>query len=328
MFIEVKEYGAKIGIDGGKLVVTKEGAELAQFPLGLIESAVVHTSVQISSQAVAALSRKGVKITWVNMADEILCCTSADSPRYCTRRKGLYRMADDKAASLNISKRIIRAKIDSQAEMLVSMGQCSDEGSARLKALSEKVMICNNKLALLGIEGEAAKEYYSELKALFPQKMRFNGRLKHPPKDEVNSVLSYSYTLLYNRLVLEIVGAGLDPYCGFLHENGYSRYTLACDLMEIFRASVSDRAAVCFLNKCDSSFFSKKGTAVYLSDKGRKIFCSDFLDILDTDCPEIYVKNGFAKTRKGSIKETVAELAAAADRIGADINAQTEGRCG
>ena len=98
--------------------------------------------------------------------------------------------------------------------------------------------------------------------------------------------------------------------------------------MEIFRASVSDRAAVCFLNKCDGSFFSRKGTAIYLSDKGRRIFCSDFLDVLDSDCPDIYVKNGFAKTWKGSIKGTVAELAAAADRVSADINAQTEGRCG
>ena len=121
MFIEVKEYGAKIGIDGGKLVVTKDGAELAQFPLGLIESAVVHTSVQISSQAVAALSRKGVKITWVNMADEIVCCTSADNPRYCTRRKGLYRMADDKAASLNISKIVFRTSSSSTLISMISL---------------------------------------------------------------------------------------------------------------------------------------------------------------------------------------------------------------
>lgn len=328
MFIEVKEFGAKVGISSGKLVVTKEGAELGRFPLGLVEAAAVHTSVQISSQAVASLSKQGVRIMWVNMSEEIICCTSADSPRFSARRKGLYRMSESPSVCIDISGRIIRAKINSQTDTLLSMGICSSDDTAHLRALSDKAIICGNKLDLLGIEGEAAKEYYNILSRAFPENMKFEGRRKHPPKDEINAVLSYSYTLLYNRVVLELVGAGLDPYCGFLHENGYSRYTLACDLMEPLRAPVSDIVSVSFLQKCDSSFFCTSGNAVYLSDKGRKLFRTDFSVFLDSVCPDKYTVNGFSRSYNGYIKAIAAELAAAADRYGSDIAAQTEGRCG
>ena len=152
MFIEVKEFGAKVGISGGKLVVTKEGAELGRFPIGLVEAAAVHTSVQISSQAVAALSRQGVRIMWVNMSDEIICCTSADSPRFSARRKGLYRMSESPSVCIDISGRIIRTKINSQVDTLLSMGICSTDETSHLRALSDKAIICGNKLALLGIE--------------------------------------------------------------------------------------------------------------------------------------------------------------------------------
>lgn len=328
MFIEVREYGAKVGISGGKLVITKEGAELGKFPADMIETVAVHTSVQISSQSVAALSGKGIRVAWLNSADEIICCTSADSSRFYSRRKGLYRMSDDASLCLNISAGIINAKIMGQADTLISSGLYTEDDISALKILSAKALICGNKLALLGTEGEAAKIYYSMLAKAFPEDMKFGGRQKHPPKDEINCVLSYSYSLLYNRVVLELTGMGLDPYCGFLHENGYSRYTLACDIMEIFRAVISDTAAVRFLKKCDSSCFCHKKNAVYLSNKGRKAFCTDFIDLLGSVCPVGYVKNGFAATYSGYIKGTVAELAAAADRYGSETFMQAESRCG
>lgn len=328
MFIEVREYGAKVGISGGKLVITKEGSELGRFPIDMIESVAVHTSVQISSQAVAVLSGKGIKVVWINSADEIICCTSADSPRFYSRRKGLYRMSADTALCLTVSNRIISAKIIRQADTLILSGLYNDKDTSALKSLSDKAIICSNKLALLGTEGEAAKIYYSMLSRLFPKDMKFSGRHKHPPKDEINCALSYSYTLLYNRIVLELTGTGLDPYCGFLHDNGYSRYTLACDIMEIFRSVISDQAAVIFLKKCDSSYFCRKENAVYLSDGGRKAFCSEFLEFLGSGCPDVYKKNGFPATYAGYIKGIIAELAFAADRYGSETFLYEESRCG
>lgn len=94
---------------------------------------------------------------------------------------------------------------------------------------------------LRGIEGEAAKAYFSVFDDLILQQKEdfyFNERNRRPPLDRVNAMLSFVYTLLAANCASSLETVGLDPYVGFLHRDRPGRASLALDLMEELRRSL------------------------------------------------------------------------------------------
>lgn len=90
---------------------------------------------------------------------------------------------------------------------------------------------------LMGIEGAAAAAYFATLAQDIDSIWRFTGRNRRPPRDPVNALLSLSYTLLLANMRHAILGAGLDPLLGFLHQIYPQRESLALDLIEPLRAN-------------------------------------------------------------------------------------------
>ena len=60
----------------------------------------------------------------------------------------------------------------------------------------------------------------------------FEKRSKHPPKTNVNAVLSFLYYLLSEEVEFAIQSEGLDCNAGTLHEIQQGRKSLVYDLME------------------------------------------------------------------------------------------------
>ena len=73
-------------------------------------------------------------------------------------------------------------------------------------------------------------------------------RVRRPPTDPVNAVLSLLYTFLYNQVYSAIRQAHLDPYLGHLHSLDYGRYSLVLDLMEEFRPVIVDSLVFTLFN--------------------------------------------------------------------------------
>jgi CRISP-associated protein Cas1 len=107
------------------------------------------------------------------------------------------------------------------------------------------------------------------------QRCRFaaGGRNRRPPRDPVNSVLSFAYALLTKELVATCIGAGLDPYLGVLHADRFGRPSMALDLAEEFRPLIADSIVVqCFNTGAldlDRDFIRRAG-AVQLTKEGRR----------------------------------------------------------
>ena len=77
----------------------------------------------------------------------------------------------------------------------------------------------------------------------------FNGRSRRPPKDEVNAMLSFVYTLIANDVAAALESVGLDPYVGFMHTLRPGRTSLALDMMEELRAYLGDRLVLSMINR-------------------------------------------------------------------------------
>lgn len=98
------------------------------------------------------------------------------------------------------------------------------------------------RVTYMGFEGSAAAAYFSAYTTLFPPALSFTKRVRRPPTDPVNALLSLLYTLLHYECTREVMLIGLDPTIGFLHQFEYGRESLACDVVELFRTD-ADRLA-------------------------------------------------------------------------------------
>ena len=130
---------------------------------------------------------------------------------------------------------------------------------------------------LRGIEGDAASVYFDVFpylilnqKSDFP----FNGRNRRPPKDAVNAMLSFVYTLIANDVASALETVGLDPYVGFLHALRPGRTSLALDVMEELRAYLGDRLVLSLINRRQvtaKDFLFQGNESVIMTDSCRKV---------------------------------------------------------
>ena len=128
----------------------------------------------------------------------------------------------------------------------------------------------------MGFEGSAAKIYFGVFDELILQQREdffFKERSRRPPRDNMNSLLSFLYTLLTNEVASALETVGLDPYVGFLHQDRPGRPSLALDLMEELRPVFADRLALSLVNRKQISgkgFTQKESGGILMDDETRK----------------------------------------------------------
>ena len=124
--------------------------------------------------------------------------------------------------------------------------------SEKLKRSKNQALVAESSDTLRGIEGEAATTYFSVFNQMIISQCEdfpFNGRNRRPPKDKVNALLSFVYTLLNHEVQSALETVGLDPYVGFLHTDRPGRASLALDMMEELRAYLADRLVLSLINR-------------------------------------------------------------------------------
>lgn len=111
-----------------------------------------------------------------------------------------------------------------------------------------------------------------------PSPFKFEKRSANPPRNEINALMSLSYTLIYNRLESLLNLAGLDAYQGFFHAPKDGHASLASDLTEEFRAIFCDALVLKLIRRrqLNLEHFEKKEDKILLSKEGSKVFFAGF----------------------------------------------------
>jgi CRISPR-associated protein Cas1 len=161
------------------------------------------------------------------------------------------------------------AKVDDEAKALARL---ADDLAAALRSLPA----VNDLDTLRGVEGSAARHYFSGLNLLVRPDQRaafaMDGRTRRPPRDRFNAMLSFLYAMWMNDCRSALESAGLDPQVGFLHTLRPGRASLALDLMEEFRPW-ADRLALTLINRGQvgaDDFALREGGGVLLEPAARK----------------------------------------------------------
>lgn len=195
-------------------------------------------------------------------------------------RREQYRWADNLEKSVSVARLMVAAKIANSRSILLreqrNHGENHQlkEAAARLALSLRRVRHATTIEESMGIEGDAASTYFSVFNELLRGSgFTFGGRVRRPPTDTVNALLSFVYSLITQECISALQGVGLDPYVGFLHKDRPGRSSLALDLLEEFRAPWADRFVLTLINRRQiqlGDFVTEGSGAVRLKDDARK----------------------------------------------------------
>lgn len=102
---------------------------------------------------------------------------------------------------------------------------------------------------LMGYEGNIRKIYYEAWNVIINQEIDFEKRVKNPPDNMINSLISFVNTLFYTKVLGEIYKTQLNSTVSYLHQPSTKRFSLSLDISEIFKPLVVDRLIFSLLNK-------------------------------------------------------------------------------
>ncbi|MCL1633001.1 type I-B CRISPR-associated endonuclease Cas1b [Sporolactobacillus sp. CPB3-1] len=138
--------------------------------------------------------------------------------------------------------------------------------------LSQQIDDTKSISPLMGIEGNIHQIYYQSFNEFLPKEFAFDTRIKRPPQDPLNALISFGNSMCYTTVLSEIYKTHLDPTVSFLHEPSTKRFSLSLDIAEIFKPLLVDPLIFKLLNKkmLKSSDFRNLDNLILLSDSGRK----------------------------------------------------------
>jgi CRISPR-associated protein Cas1 len=274
----VQEIGARVGVSGQCLQVKDtDGRQVLAAPLVDVSHLVVMGNVQVSTQALKELSSRGLPVAWLSTGGWLSGLLDGLGHGQVALRRAQYAVADDPGKALMLARSFVAAKIANARTMLRRNLEDRVPGLLlELSQLVEKAEAAESFEVLLGHEGNAARLYFAHFGSLLENDalgtFDFVHRNRRPPKDEVNALLSFCYSMLTKDLAVAARLVGFDPYLGFLHQPRVGRFSLALDVMEEFRPIVADSVVVNAINTrvVGASDFIRRGVGVTLNAEGRK----------------------------------------------------------
>jgi CRISPR-associated protein Cas1 len=280
LVLHVTEPGSRVGKQGEEIVVTPPEGEPLRYPGHNVAAIVLHGAAQISSQAVHYAMAQDIGVHWLSGGGRY--AGGIAPPGGVQRRLRQFHGLSDAALSLDLARRLAKAKVANQLHFLLRGSRTRgvrtelDPVVQAIRAELRGLDRSPDTDALRGHEGMAGRQYFSALPKLLDANeahMLFEGRSRRPPADRFNAALSFGYSLLYRDMMAAIIAVGLDPAFGFFHRPRSAAYPLALDLMELFRTLLWDMPLVASINRRQwrEEHFAVTGRQVWLAPEGRKL---------------------------------------------------------
>lgn len=179
---------------------------------------------------------------------------------------------------LRIAKELVCARLKHQRETLRQRNAlpANDPYPALLRGAVGMPLLER----LRGVEGQGAAVYFQVLQAIVPPDWGFSARVKHPPTDPFNALLSYGYSILYSIANTWIHALGLCPTSAPYHCTHGRHASLASDLMEPLRHLV-ERVALSHVARAQVSigdFEPRPAGGLMLKAKPRRDYLAALMD--------------------------------------------------
>jgi CRISPR-associated protein Cas1 len=153
-----------------------------------------------------------------------------------------------------------------------------------IEQLRESIKGTSTTQELMGLEGNIRERYYRCWGEIVGQEYALEKRVKHPPDNAINTLVSFCNSLVYTTVLSELYHTHLNPTISYLHGPGERRYSLALDVSEIFKPIIADKMIFKLLNnkQIQEKHFRKELNFCYLEESGRKIVLQEYDERLKT----------------------------------------------
>jgi CRISPR-associated protein Cas1 len=273
----VLETGAYLRKEGDALKVIKGNRTVDRIPAEGLKRLMLMGYVSLSGPVLDFLINRRVETVFITPTGRYRARLMLDPHRHVTLRKAQYRLLDEDPYRLKTAAAVVHGKLTNLGRLLKDRaGRRKDRelatAAAKVAAMAKRTQSVDDMETLRGLEGAGTAAYFTAFPNLIQNDaFSFNGRNRRPPKDPVNAMLSFVYTLLTNEVLSAVNVCGLDPYLGALHEIAYGRPSLACDLVEEYRAFLGDRLVLGLINRRlvrpDDFILRGAGAAAYADEQ-------------------------------------------------------------
>lgn len=273
-------------LENATVRIDVEHEKKLQVPLHHLGGLVCFGNVMVSPALMHRLADEGKSLVLLDGSGRFKARLEGPVSGNILLRQAQHQKSSDKPVTLEIARAIAAGKLRNSRSVILrgaresadgaeakSLTRTADDLAASLRATKSAPDLDT----LRGIEGEAARGYFSALNLVVKPAMRedfqLNGRTRRPPLDRFNALLSFLYAMLMNDCRSALESVGLDPQLGFLHAVRPGRAALALDLQEEFRSILADRLALTLVNRGQigaDDFDEREGGAVMLNDTGRR----------------------------------------------------------
>ncbi|MBS4096498.1 MAG: type I-C CRISPR-associated endonuclease Cas1 [Sulfuricella sp.] len=278
--------GAYAHLENDTLRIDVEHVKRLQVPLHHLGGVVCFGDAMLSPALMHRLADEGKSLVLLDRNGRFKARLEGAVSGNILLRQAQHRVAGDARFALDTARAAIAGKLRNSRQILLRGAREADDETDR-RALSEAAEALANSTrnlpaapdldTLRGVEGEAAKRYFAAFTHLVRPDARadfsLDGRTRRPPRDRMNALLSFLYSMLMNDCRSAAESVGLDPQLGFLHAVRPGRAALALDLMEEFRAVLADRLALTLVNRgqiAAKDFTEREGGAVMLEGDARR----------------------------------------------------------
>jgi CRISPR-associated protein Cas1 len=276
---------AYLRLDNDTLRVEVERETRLRVPLHHLSSVVCLGNIGFSTPLAHRLADEGIALVLLDDNGRFKARLEGPVSGNVLLRQAQHERVRDAAFAQETARAIVAGKIRNARHVLLRgardakteddarlLARGADDLAAALRGLPAATTLDEVR----GIEGDAARRYFDRMTLLVRpdarEAFKMNGRSRRPPRDRLNALLSFLYSMWMNDCRSAVEAAGLDPQLGFLHAVRPGRAALALDLMEEFRP-LAERLALTLINRgqvTERDFVEREGGAVLLEGDARK----------------------------------------------------------
>lgn len=277
------------------LVMLRDGKTVASIPMGDILHVALHGPITMTGAAVARLLDAGIDVTLHTSAGRLRGMLSSAQSKNVFLLLAQVDAWRSPQRRLAFAKAVVASKLRSQRQFL--QRHVLDHGSAacatavsQISDLERRVEEQADTDSLRGIEGAAAAAYFAAFGDVVGTAWGFTGRVRRPPTDPVNALLSFGYTLAGAELGRHLLRAGFDTRVGLFHGVRYGRESLPLDLVDELRVPMVDRFTVNLLHRRQilaSDFEAAENSGVRLTQDARRRYLELWEDMLSQRAPAL-----------------------------------------
>ena len=287
--VYVVGQGHTVRKKGDRLEVWSREGKVSEAKLREVSQLSLYGGVEITTPAMVELMQRGVPVIHYTFGGWFQGICLGTTHKNVELRMHQFTWSMNPRRSILLARKAVAGKIRNCRTLLRRNDLTNNQGTLDLlNKLAKDAEEVDSVERLLGIEGAAAEAYFSRFGYLLKSEsigFSFENRNKRPPKDPVNSVLSYLYGILVKDLFVTLLAVGFDPYLGFYHRPRYGRPALALDMMEEFRPLIADSVTITLFNNGELSKrdFIQRGAGISLTPDGKKTVVGSYERRMETE---------------------------------------------